>query len=212
GQTIRQVAWDTHIPQATLQRHAAGDVEHFGPGRPTYFTVEEEKRLASALTVLQRHAEFKLKTPLPLEKSRANVSGSIVTKWFDLTDAGYNTSNNGWMEEVTFFQWFMKLFLKHSKNIPRPLLLLLDGHASHRSVRLIQAAIEHEVILLALRPHTTHILQPLDVVVFKPVKDKWKQILASNQNSDKTVNKDRFPGLLAQLFEKGAIKKSNIVQ
>ncbi|CAF1074934.1 unnamed protein product [Didymodactylos carnosus] len=50
GGTIRQVARDSHMPQATLQRHAAGDVEHFGPGRPTYFTVEEEKYLASALT------------------------------------------------------------------------------------------------------------------------------------------------------------------
>ncbi|CAF4385419.1 unnamed protein product [Didymodactylos carnosus] len=105
-------------------------LEHFGPGRPAYFTVEEEKHLATALTVLQEwgepltthdfltitavyarelgrpnmfsneiagydwyngfmkgHAAFKLKTPQPLEKSRGNVSGSTVTKWFDLTES-----------------------------------------------------------------------------------------------------------------------------
>ena len=41
----------------------------------------------------------------------------------------------------------------------------LDAHASNLSIGLIDKAIENNVILLCLPPHTTHMLQPLDVAV-----------------------------------------------
>ena len=45
-------------------------------------------------------------------------------------------------------------------------LLVLDGHASHRPLDVVTYAREHDVALLCLPPHTTHRLQPLDRTFF----------------------------------------------
>ena len=42
----------------------------------------------------------------------------------------YGLSGSGWMDSVLFEEWFTSHFLVHAPSI-RPLLLLLDGHASH---------------------------------------------------------------------------------
>ena len=49
-------------------------------------------------------------------------------------------------------------------------MLIQDGHGSHVSVELIELARANDVHLLCLPAHTTHILQPLDVGVFKSFK------------------------------------------
>ncbi len=48
-------------------------------------------------------------------------------------------------------------------------MLLVDGHASHITTAAIQYYINHRIILLRLPPHTTHLLQPLDVSAFAPL-------------------------------------------
>ena len=50
--------------------------------------------------------------------------------------------------------------------MPRP---ILDDHASHISVDVIETRISG-VHMLCLPAHTSHILQPLDVGVFKSLK------------------------------------------
>ena len=66
---------------------------------------------------------------------------------------------------MEWFQWFIKVFPP-----ARPVLLIEDGHGSHISIELIELARANEVYLLCLPAHTTHILQPLDVGVFKSFK------------------------------------------
>ena len=74
----------------------------------------------------------------------------------------------GWINSSIFLTWF-KFFVA---NIPpkRPVLLLYDGHASHVSLELIDYAILHEIIIVCLPAHSSHLLQPLDVAVFKSFK------------------------------------------
>ena len=50
------------------------------------------------------------------------------------------------------------------------MLLIQDGHSSHVSIELIECARANDIHLLCLPAHTTHILQPLDVGVFKSFK------------------------------------------
>ena len=80
----------------------------------------------------------------------------------------FANSENGWINNSLYLQWF-KFFLD---NIPptRPVLLIEDGHSSHVSTELIELARENGVHLLCLPAHTTHILQPLNVGVFKSFK------------------------------------------
>ena len=68
-------------------------------------------------------------------------------------------------EQGDYLEWFKKLIL-----LARPVLLVQDGHSSHVSVDQIELAQANDIYLLCLPAHTTHILQPLDVGVFKSFK------------------------------------------
>jgi len=81
--------------------------------------------------------------------------------------AAFKCSSNGWISEDLFACWFNEIFLVETQSLARPLLLILDGHQCHFSVRVIEAAKLNDVIILCLPPHCTHGLQPLDVVTFR---------------------------------------------
>ncbi|CAF4491542.1 unnamed protein product, partial [Didymodactylos carnosus] len=88
------------------------------------------------------------------------------------------------------------------------------GHKSHQSVRTIELAIENDVLLLCIPPHSTHVLQPLDVIFFKPIKQKYREILSEYYRTSryKNVTKDIFPTLLKKLFNSSAVRKVNIIK
>ena len=85
----------------------------------------------------------------------------------------YGMSSNGWMNQKLFQGWFIRVFLEY---IPpkRPVILLMDGHSSHYCPETIRMAAEHQVVLFALPPNTTHITQPLDCECFAPLKVAWQ--------------------------------------
>ncbi|CAF1403252.1 unnamed protein product, partial [Didymodactylos carnosus] len=128
--------------------------------------------------------------------------------------SGYATTPNGWMNKNAFFMWFKDIFLTSVKDVNRPILLFLDGHKSHFMVKTIQLAIENQIMIVCLPPHSSHILQPLDVVFFAPVKIKWKNILSEYYKSthNKNISKAIFPVLLNKLWQSEAMKKSNVIK
>jgi len=61
-------------------------------------------------------------------------------------------------------------------------LLLFDGHRSHLTFEFVGFALQHPIRLLVFPPHSTHLLQPLDVGIFSPLQrifghevDEWGQ-------------------------------------
>jgi len=44
-------------------------------------------------------------------------------------------------------------------------LLILDGHCSHKSIDTIDLARANGVVIICLPPHKTHRMQPLDQIV-----------------------------------------------
>ena len=50
------------------------------------------------------------------------------------------------------------------------ILLIIDGYSSHITGKLIAACISTCIDLLIMPPHCSHVLQPLDVGVFSPLK------------------------------------------
>ena len=89
-------------------------------------------------------------------------------------------SENGWIESDLFVKW-LEHFVHHVQpSVDRKVLLVLDGHASHKSLAAIDYAWENAVIIICLPPHSTHQMQPLDRTIFGPLKsaynaecDKW---------------------------------------
>lgn len=134
----------------------------------------------------------------------------------------YTVSKNGWMEEPQFFTWFTKSFIPHvniirqEKSLPNQgAVLLYDGHSSHISVRIIEAAIENKITLIKLPSHLTDMLQPLDKCVFGPVKTCWEKKLISfgkRQMGKGTgsLSKSDFVEMLGEVWSV-ALKKSNII-
>ncbi|KAH8994810.1 DDE superfamily endonuclease-domain-containing protein [Lactarius akahatsu] len=87
-------------------------------------------------------------------------------------------SEKGWTSDYIGLQWFEKLFIPQAKarNITgKPILLIYDGHHSHESIELCEAAVKANIDLFALPPHTSHRLQPLDVGVFGPLQRAWQK-------------------------------------
>ncbi|KAI4819416.1 hypothetical protein KUCAC02_004663, partial [Chaenocephalus aceratus] len=77
---------------------------------------------------------------------------------------------DGWMNEDAFLI-FLKHFIRHTNcSTDHPVLLILDNHESHISLKSVTIAKEKGVIMLTLPPHTSHRLQPLDKTVYGPLK------------------------------------------
>ncbi|KAK3767268.1 hypothetical protein RRG08_061684 [Elysia crispata] len=91
----------------------------------------------------------------------------------------------------------------------RPVVLIFDGHASHLNIATIQEAIKYEIIIVKLPSNSTHVLQPLDVGVYGPVKTAWETILVkfARQNLGTPLNKELFPSLLAQFWKSDSLSE-----
>lgn len=80
-------------------------------------------------------------------------------------------SENGWTTNQLGLQW-IKHFDKHSRGrtTGRKRLLVLDGHESHHSADFEHYCKENNIVTLCMPPHSSHLLQPLDVGCFSPLK------------------------------------------
>lgn len=83
----------------------------------------------------------------------------------------YKCSKNGWINSELFCEWLTHL-AKHAKPTSSdPILLVLDNHASHISIRAYNFCKENNIHMVSLPPHTSNHLQPLDLTVFSPLKN-----------------------------------------
>ena len=118
--------------------------------------------------------------------------------------AMYSTSPSGWMVEINFLLWMKKIFIPTVTPYlsTGPVILFLDGHYSHIGIDLIKLCREKNVWLYCLPPNTTHVLQPLDVAVFGPVKAAWRSIVKTYKVGRRaaTITKEVFPSLLTKLW------------
>ena len=73
------------------------------------------------------------------------------------------------------------------------------------------------VVFIALPPNSTHLLQPLDIAYFRPMKIAWKNIITDWKMKGKgrkapSLPKDEFPKLLKIVIEKlDTTGKQNLV-
>ena len=106
---------------------------------------------------------------------------------------GYNTaaappntkwafSDKGWMNDNMGEMWFRDLFLLEC-GAERPQLLIMDGHASHKTPGLLEMAQAENIHVLCLPPHCTHFLQPLDRTVFGHFKSYYDGVKVPSTSS-----------------------------
>ena len=83
-----------------------------------------------------------------------------------------DTSDSGWMCTNVFYEYIANKFLPWVKRekIELPVILFVDGHASHLSQPLSEFCNQNQIVLVVLLPNTTHFLQPMDVSMFSALK------------------------------------------
>jgi hypothetical protein len=87
-------------------------------------------------------------------------------------DWSFAVSENGWTSNTLGLEWLIQVFERKTreKAAGARRLLIADGHGSHIRADFIAYCMEHDIDLLILPPHCSHILQPLDVGVFAAFK------------------------------------------
>ncbi|XP_072398087.1 uncharacterized protein [Diabrotica undecimpunctata] len=114
----------------------------------------------------------------------------------------YGATINGWMKTETFSNYIEHTFLP---NIPkdRPVVLIYDGHSSHTSIALIETALREDINILKLLPHTSHLLQPMDLAVFKPLKQMYDEarIKWQRRNYGTKLPKSIFSSIISQVLK-----------
>ena len=103
---------------------------------------------------------------------------NILRSWFEdyALPAGWRlaTSPNGWTNNELGLEW-IKHFDMHtaSRTKGKHRLLILDGHESHHSAVFETYCREHNILTLCMPAHSSHLLQPLDVGCFGPLKKAY---------------------------------------
>ncbi|XP_039281652.1 uncharacterized protein LOC120350826 [Nilaparvata lugens] len=81
----------------------------------------------------------------------------------------------GWMTGELFVK-VLEHVTKHAKpSTEDKILLIVDGHGSHKDVAVLEFAKQNGIVLVCLPPHCTHRMQPLDVTFFGPLKTYYNQ-------------------------------------
>lgn len=123
----------------------------------------------------------------------------------------FSSSKSGYINSEIFHLWFTEVFIKHCGQ-QRPVLLILDNHTSHISPEVLDEAVKNKIEILCLPPHSTHILQPLDVGYFNLLKKAMAQSAVSlGYGGMRTVPKAKFPPIVhhgMQKILKGSIQSA----
>jgi DDE superfamily endonuclease len=87
-------------------------------------------------------------------------------------------SPTGWSDAQHAQEWLGNIYHPFTeKRKGKYRLLILDGHKSHSTLEFMSFCADHDIVLLYLPPHTSHLLQPLDVGCFGPLQRGYNTCL-----------------------------------
>ena len=89
------------------------------------------------------------------------------------------TSANGWTSDEIGLRWLQKVFIPATNSRSRGgyRLLVLDGHGSHLTPEFDRTCKENNVVPICMPSHSSHLLQPLDVGCFGPLKKAYCKLI-----------------------------------
>lgn len=145
---------------------------------------------------------------LPRKRFSRDILRSFPGDW------GLGSSENGWMDTSNFIMYIKKILYPTlvKRGTKFPIIYFVDGHSSHTALEAADTCNKLGIILIALYPNATRILQPADVAIFKPLKSNWSKTLdswRSNHISEK-MTLTTFGPLLEKTMDE-SFKKSTII-
>jgi hypothetical protein len=102
---------------------------------------------------------------------------------------------------MNFIRYFEKYTVGRKTGIYR--LLVLDGHESHHSAEFETFCKAHNIVTLCMPPHSSHLLQPLDVALFGSLKRSYGRMVENLMRISLTriSKEDFFPAFKNAFFE-----------
>jgi hypothetical protein len=111
---------------------------------------------------------------------------AVQLSWVEEIKPGEHTAHVtssplGWTNNDIGLAWLKQVFNRYTKKKARQSyrLLILDGHGSHLTRDFIKYCDQNKILLAIFPPYSTHTLQPLDVVMFKPLSTAYLTELTS---------------------------------
>ncbi|RFU25453.1 hypothetical protein B7463_g10893, partial [Scytalidium lignicola] len=104
-------------------------------------------------------------------------------------------SDNGWTNNRIGLEWLEKTFepTTRDKTKGQYRMLVLDGHGSHVAPEFDLFCSQHKIVPICMPPHSSHILQPLDVTCFSVLKRMYgTQIEAKVRGKIQHIDKEDF--------------------
>lgn len=133
------------------------------------------------------------------ERIPAHISNLMPHGW------GIGKSESGWMTGQSFYEFVANIFHPWiiTNNIELPVVLFVDGHSSHLTMELSNFCTANRIELIALYPNATHILQPMDVAIFHPLKNAWKKGIHKFKvtHEGMKLKRENFGPLLKEVIE-----------
>lgn len=132
----------------------------------------------------------------------------------DLPGARVTTADAGFMTTAIMREWLVAFAADVPTPVRRPLILVLDGASSHMDESIDIATKQVGVRIIHLPPNSSHLYQPLDVAVFRGVKQALKSEISNFLVvSGQTIMKKRDAvRVAASTWIVGAVQQpSNIV-
>jgi hypothetical protein len=120
------------------------------------------------------------------------------TTWFNpqnVPDWKYTASEKAWINTEIALAWLTEVFIPETKpegNDWR--MLILDNHKCHTNPEFIQKCSDNRIRVFYLPTHSSHVLQPLDLCFFGPLKAHYHAAIAKVAVLDDSapVRKTRF--------------------
>jgi hypothetical protein len=125
-------------------------------------------------------------TALPPGLIFMSKNSTMQASWVADIEAGkhqvhVSSTPSGWTNDEAALSWVEQVFNRYTKAKARQgrdwRLLILDGHGSHLTQPFFDYCESQRILLAQFPPHSTHTLQPLDVVMFKPLSTSYSSAL-----------------------------------
>ncbi|XP_077660561.1 uncharacterized protein AFUA_3G10430 [Aspergillus fumigatus Af293] len=150
--------------------------------------------------------------PCIIFKGKVHIEG-----WYQDTalpaDWRIEVSENGWTTDQIGLRWLQKVFIPAttSRTTGRYRLLILDGHGSHLTPQFDQICTENDIIPICMPAHSSHLLQPLDVGCFSPLKRAYGRLIEDKMrlgfnHIDKFDFLEAYPQARTAIFSADNIK------
>ena len=127
---------------------------------------------------------------------------------FSVAEKGF-INRDLFLQVLKDFDHFLTL-----NDIPRPVILFLDGASPHISLAAAEFCITHNIQCWLFKPNFTHLLQPLDLSFFASLKKELKKLAWSWQttpsNTGQALSKYSVIGVLHSAVE-NCLNKENCV-